>query len=123
MEKLLIIKTEEQYYRALDRLDNLFDAEPNTPEGDELETLMVLIKLYEDNNFQLPTVDPIEVIEFYLEQRGVLRSDLIGVIGDKTSVSKIFRKKRKLTLEMIRNVGDFLKIPVNLLIPDYNLNL
>lgn len=123
MRNLKLIKTEDDYNKAIARLDIIFDAQPNTPEGDELDIIAILIKKYEEENFQLPEIEPIEVIEFYLEQRGILRGDLIGVIGDKTSVSKIFRKKRKLTIDMIRNLGKFLSIPMELLIQDYRLDL
>lgn len=118
-----VIKTDEDYERALARIEELFGAEENTLEGDELDLLIVLVKNYEEEYIQLPDVDPIKVIEFYLEQRGMDRSKLVGVIGDKTSVSKILKKRRKLNLNMIRNVSGFLDIPIELLTKDYNLTV
>ncbi len=120
---LKLIRTEEEYDQAIERLGFLMDieAEPNTPEGDELDILAVLIEKYEEENYEIPTLDPIEVIEFFMEQHGLERKDMIGIIGDKTLVSRILNRKRKLTLDMIRNLMNKLPIPLKLLINDYEL--
>ena len=52
-----IIKTEEDYQRALARIDELMDAEPNTPEGDELEPLVTLVELYEEKKYPVDMPD------------------------------------------------------------------
>nr|WP_319511314.1 transcriptional regulator [uncultured Draconibacterium sp.] len=123
MKMLKLIRTEEEYDQAIERLGFLMDieAEPNTPEGDELDILAVLIEKYEEENYEIPTLDPIEVIEFFMEQHGLERKDMIGIIGDKTLVSRILNRKRKLTLDMIRNLMNKLPIPLKLLINDYEL--
>ena len=123
MNKIKLIRTEQEHIQALERLDYLMDIDPkpNTPEGDELDILAVLIEKYEEENFEIPVLDPIEVVEYFMEERGFERKDLIGVIGDKTLVSRILNKKRKLTLEMIRKLGTYLSIPINLLIADYEI--
>ena len=54
------IKTEEDYYLALDRLEEIFDLEPNTKEGDELEILSILIEKYENENFLIEYSDSIK---------------------------------------------------------------
>lgn len=43
-----IIKSDEDHQKTLLRIDELMDAAPNTPEGDELELLVTLVELYED---------------------------------------------------------------------------
>lgn len=65
------IKTEEDYQKALDRLEVIFDAEPGTPQGDELEVLSILIEKYEDEYFPIEMPDPIEAIKFRMEQLGM----------------------------------------------------
>jgi antitoxin component HigA of HigAB toxin-antitoxin module len=47
------IKTEDEYESALKRADAIFDAEPGTPEGDELDRLCNEIVAYEDANYPL----------------------------------------------------------------------
>lgn len=124
MNNVKLIKTSNDYDQAIDRLGFLMDIDPkpNTPEGDELDVLAILIEKYEEETFEIPELDPIEVIEYMLEEKGYERKDMVDVIGDKTLVSRIFNKKRKLTLEMIRNIGVFLSIPIGLLISDYEIS-
>ena len=113
------IRTEEDYQKALDRLEVIFDAEPDTPEGDELEVLSILIEKYEDEYFPIEMPDPIEAIKFRMEQLGMKQKDLAKYVGFKSRVSEIFSKKRKLSLNMIRNLSESLKIPTEVLIQKY----
>ena len=55
MNNLRPIKTEQDYNQALQRLEDIFDAKPNTIEGNELEALANLIEEYENENFPLET--------------------------------------------------------------------
>src|SRR5690606_32306204 len=96
------IKTEEDYFQALERLEKIFDAKPGTKDGDELEILGILIEKYENENFPIELPDPIEAIKFRMEQLNYSQNDLAEVIGLKSRASEILNKKRKLSLEMIR---------------------
>ena len=116
---LRIIKTKEEYFKALDRIEEIFDAEKGTEDGEEAELLSLLIEKYEDENYPIPDPDPILAIEFIMEQTNMKPKDLIGIIGDKASVSKILNKKRKLTIEMVRNLNESLNIPFDALLKDY----
>ncbi|MBE0660859.1 MAG: helix-turn-helix domain-containing protein [Bacteroidales bacterium] len=106
-----LLKTEKDYENALERLDQIFDAPENTPEGDEAELLSILIEKYEDEYYPIEAPDPIEAIKFRMEQMGMSNKDLAEIIGYKSRVSEIFSGKRKLTLAMIRNLHHKLKIP------------
>ncbi len=48
-----VISTEEQYQKAVKRTISIFDSEPDTTLGDELALLLVLIKHYEEDNFEI----------------------------------------------------------------------
>lgn len=113
------IKTKKDYQLALERLDKIFDAKPGTKEGDELEILGMLIEKYENANFPIEFPDPIEAIKFRMEQLGYSQSDLAEIVGLKSRASEILNKKRKLTLEMIRNLSSMLHIPTDVLIQSY----
>ncbi|MBI2282748.1 MAG: helix-turn-helix domain-containing protein [Bacteroidetes bacterium] len=113
------IKTKKDYQAALERLDKIFAAKPGTKEGDELEVLGILIEKYENENFPIDFPDPIEAIKFRMEQLGYSQSDLADVVGLKSRASEILNKKRKLTLEMIRNLNSTLHIPTDVLIQSY----
>jgi len=113
------VKTEQDYQAALRRLEIIFDAEPNTPEGDELEILGVLIDNYEKIHFPIDLPDPIEAIKFRMEQLDYSNQDLAQIIGLKSRVSEILNKKRKLSINMIRKLHDVLQIPTDVLVQKY----
>lgn len=117
--KIKPIKTERDYNIALDRLEEIFDAKPGTSEGDELEVLGILIEKYEDENYPIDLPDPIEAIKFRMEQMNYSQNDLAKVIGLKSRASEILNRKRKLSLEMIRNLHNVMKIPTEVLIQPY----
>ena len=101
-----VIKTEEEYNRALERLEIIFDAPADTPDGDEAELLTILIEKYEDEHYPVEAPDPIDAIKFRMEQMNLDKKDLAKIIGYKSRVSEIFNHKRKLTLKMIKNLHD-----------------
>ena len=117
--KILPIRNEKDYQKALDRLEDIFDAKKGTEEGDELEILSILIDRYENENFPIGMPDPIEAIKFRMEQMGMNQKDLAEVVGFKSRVSEILNKKRKLTLDMIRKLNTTLHIPTEVLVQDY----
>jgi HTH-type transcriptional regulator/antitoxin HigA len=117
--KVKVIKTEEEYNQALKRLEVIFDAPADSTEGDEAELLAILIENYEEEHYPIEAPDPIEAIKFRMEQMDMNNNDLAKVIGYKSRVSEIFNRKRKLTLKMIRNLHEKLKIPYESLISNY----
>lgn len=116
--KIKVLKTEEEYNQALERLEVIFDAPVDSQEGDEAELLSILIELYEDEHFPIEAPDPIEAIKFRMEQMNMNNQDLAEVIGYKSRVSEIFNRKRSLTLKMIKSLHKKLKIPYESLITD-----
>jgi HTH-type transcriptional regulator / antitoxin HigA len=115
-----VLKTEEEYEQALERLNQIFHAAAaDTPEGDEAEILSILIEKYEEEHYPIEAPDPIEAIKFRMEQMDMNKQDLAEIIGYKSRVSEIFSRKRKLTLKMIRNLHEKLNIPYESLMADY----
>lgn len=113
------IKTKKDYQQALERLEVIFDAKKETKEGDELEILGILIDQYENDHFPIGLPDPIEAIKFRMEQLGYTQTDLAKVVGLKSRASEILSKKRKLSLDMIRQLHEKLNIPTDVLIQAY----
>jgi HTH-type transcriptional regulator/antitoxin HigA len=113
------IKTKKDYAEALVRLETFFDAKKGSVQGDELEVLSILIDKYEENHFPIGLPDPIEAIKFRMEQLGYNQADLAKVVGLKSRASEILNKKRKLSLDMIRQLHDKLNIPTDVLIQLY----
>ncbi|MEI6346420.1 MAG: helix-turn-helix domain-containing protein [Bacteroidota bacterium] len=114
-----VLKTEEEYKKALVRLEQIFDSEPNTKEGDELELLSLLIDNYENIHYSIDLPDPIEAIKFRMEQLNYKPKDFALVIGFRSRVTEILNKKRKLSLNMIRKINKQMNISTDVLTQEY----
>jgi HTH-type transcriptional regulator/antitoxin HigA len=110
------IKTEQDYKEALTLIDNLMNAEINSPEGDLLDILVTLVEAYEQKHYKIDIPDPIEAICFMMQQNQLSRKDIEPFIGNRARVSEILNKKRSLTLTMIRKLHIGLNIPAEILI-------
>jgi HTH-type transcriptional regulator / antitoxin HigA len=110
------IRREADYQRALRRVEELWDSPDGSGESDELDILTTLIEAYEREHYPIDLPDPIEAIKFRLEQTGKDLRALIGIIGQRTRVYEVMRGKRPLSLNMIRNLHEKLKIPAEVLI-------
>ena len=84
------IKTERDYQAALKEIENIFDAKPNTPKGDRLEVLSILIEAYEEKHYHIPFPNPVEALLYHIESRGLSRKDLEPYIGSRARVSPSF---------------------------------
>lgn len=115
------IKSEKDYQHALERLELIFDASPDSKEGDEAEVLSMLIDNYENKNYPIEAPDPIDAIKIRMEEMNLKQKDLIGVIGGKSRVSEILNKKKKLTVEIIRELERILHISASVLVNNYQL--
>lgn len=115
------IKSEADYKLALKRLEEVFDAPIGTSESDEADVLGILVDEYEKKHYPIEAPDPIEAIKIRMEELQLKQVDLVDVIGSKSRVSEILNRKRKLTIEMIRNLTKRLNLSPDLLITDYQL--
>lgn len=116
-----LIKTDADYQKALKRLEEIFDAKFGTPESDEADILGLMVDEYEKKHYHIDAPDPIEAIKIRMEEMQLKQVDLADAIGGKNRVSEILNRKRKLTVEMIRNLTKRLNLSAGLLIHDYEL--
>lgn len=114
------IKTDADYQAVLREIESLFNAAPDTPEGDRLEVLTTLVEAYEDKKYNIPCPDPIEAIIYHMESRGLSRRDLEPYLGNRSRVSEILNRKRPLSIEMIRKLHTGLGISADILIQSYH---
>jgi len=119
--KIKPIRTEKDYELALTEIESLMEATPDSDDFDKLEVLTMLVENYEAVHYAIDIPDPIEAIKFRMEQEGLIQNDLVDFFGNKSRVSEILNKKRKLTLEMIRNLNRHLNIPFENLLGEYRL--
>ena len=110
------IRSEADYKRALHRVEELWDSAEGSTESDEVDILTTLIEAYEREHYPIDLPDPVEAIEFRLEQTGKNSRALIGIIGQRTRVYEVMRGKRPLSLNMIRNLHEKLGMPAEVLI-------
>ncbi|MFA4868885.1 MAG: transcriptional regulator [Pedobacter sp.] len=115
---LQILKTEKQYEDLLEWIDLQFDLDlsPESKEGQQLQIALLLIKQYEDEHYQIPSPDPIEVVKLKMEEKGLLSKDLVEWIGSKAYVSALLNRKKPLTLRIAKLLHQKLGIPAEVLL-------
>jgi HTH-type transcriptional regulator/antitoxin HigA len=116
--KLKPLKTKKDYEILLDWVDQQFDKKikVDSPEGEQLQIALLLIKQYEDAHYTIPTPDPIEAIKIKMEEKGMKSKDLIGIIGSKGYISSLLNRKKPLTLEIARIFHKRLGISADILL-------
>ena len=110
------IRSEADYEAALAEVERVWGAKAGTPEGDRLDVLATLIDAYEAEHHPMDPPDPIEAIQFRMEQQGLTRKDLEPIIGTRTRVAEVLNRKRGLSIGMIRRLHDRLGISAEVLI-------
>jgi HTH-type transcriptional regulator / antitoxin HigA len=119
--KTKILKTEQEYNEACERIYSLMNSsevaiEPDSPEGEEMELLSLLVEKYEQEHHQMEAPAPIEAIRFRMEQMNLKQADIAPLFGGKTRVSEVLSGKRTLTLKMITLLNRYLGIPLESLV-------
>jgi HTH-type transcriptional regulator/antitoxin HigA len=115
-----LIETAQEYQDAVARYETIKHA---TTGADHKEKLLLvhLIGDYESRSWDLPDVDPVEMIKIRMDDFGYKAADLAHVYGDKGTVSKVLNHKQPLSLSMIRKFSALLHLPVGELLKEYQL--
>ena len=115
------IRNDADYEAALQEIEEIFNAELGSSEGDRLDILVTLVEAYEEKYHPILPPDPIEAILFTMESQGLSRKDLEAYLGSRAKVSEVLNRKRPLSLNMIRNLQDGLGISAEILVRPYPL--
>lgn len=115
------IRTNDDLTAALARIDELWGAEPDSPEGDELDVLVDLVEHYEDKHFPIEQVEPIELLKTHMETTGRTQADLAVLLGSRPRASEVLHRKRVLTVDMIHKLSSEWHIPADCLVKPYHL--
>jgi HTH-type transcriptional regulator/antitoxin HigA len=121
MKQWFIIENETEYKFAVNRYEEIREAQRGTDEHKEKLLLAFLINQYEEKQWDLGEVDPIELIKIRMEEFGYKPVDLANGYGDKGTVSKVLNYKQPLSLKMIRLFSKMLRIPADALTKEYKL--
>ena len=116
MKSLKPIKTEADYGAALEEVEQLWGAPSGTSKGDRLDILATLIDAYENEHYPMDPPDPIEAINFRMEQQGLTRKYLEGILGSRTRVAEVLNRRRGLSINMIRRLHEKFGISAEVLI-------
>ena len=116
MKVIRPIRNESDHEAALKEVERLWGARSGTADGDRLDILATLIDVWEAEHYPVSPPDPIEAIGFRMEQQGLSRKDLEGIIGGRARISEVLDRKRGLSIAMIRRLHEKLGIPAEVLI-------
>jgi HTH-type transcriptional regulator / antitoxin HigA len=121
MKQWFIIENEKEYNEATERYEQVRQAKKGSTEHKEKLLLAFLINQYEEKLWDLPEVEPVELIKIRMKEFGYKSIDLAKEYGDKGTVSKVLNYKQPLSLNMIRTFSKMLRIPADLLLKEYKL--
>ena len=116
-----LIETEQEYNKAIARYEEIKDATAGAEHKEKL-LLVHLIENYENSLWNLPEVNPVEIIKIRMDDFGYKAADLATVYGDKGTISKVLNYKQPLSLTMIRKFSELLRLPSSALVKEYKLN-
>jgi len=118
------IRTDEDHRAALAEIEACWGAPEGTEEGDELDVLLALVELYEAKRWPIDTddsFDPIDVLQYAIEELGHTQSELAELLGSRSRASELLSRRRALTVDMIHKIGEAWKIPADLLVRPYRV--
>ncbi len=121
MKQWFLIENKSNYIVAVNRFEQIKEAKKGTDEHKEKLLLAFLINQYEEKQWDIPEVDPIEFIKIRMEEFGYKPTDLANEYGDKGTISKVLNYKQPLSLTMIRKFSKLLRIPVDALTKEYKI--
>jgi len=108
--KYKIVKSERQYNKYCKILEGLVFKNKKKDE-DEIELLTLLIEKYDDENYQTPKMDPIQLLKSLMEEHGMKAKDLVDILNlTKGTISKILNYQTGLSKETIRKLSERFKM-------------
>ena len=110
------IKTEEQYNEAIALIETLIDCEEGAPEMELLELVSILVNDYEEREFPMEDLDPIDAIKYQMQELGVTTVEMAELVGGKSRLSDLLNKKRLLSVRQVKMISTRLDIPADVLL-------
>jgi HTH-type transcriptional regulator / antitoxin HigA len=120
------IRTDEDHRAALAAIEACWGAPEGTEEGDKLDVLLALVDIYEAKRWPLEvdeSFDPVNVLHYAIDELGHTQAELAELLGSRSRASEVLSRRRALTVEMIHKIGEAWKIPADLLVRPYKIEL
>ena len=109
-----LIRTEEDYEQALAVIESMMNRDRTPEQSDLFDLLVVLVERYENEHYPIPDASPRDMLEFWMDQKGVKQAQLVGVIGSSGTVSDLVNGKREISKKQARALGDFFSVDYTL---------
>jgi HTH-type transcriptional regulator / antitoxin HigA len=111
------IDTEEEYERVLKIVEQLTFKKNRTTEEQALHKLLViLVEVYETQNYPMDQSAPHEILQHIMEASDTRQADLVGIIGSSGMVSEVVNGKRSISKAQAKALGDYFKVLPSLFI-------
>jgi len=117
MDTIRPIKNEQDYEQALQQMERIFHAKPDTMEGDMLAVLSLVVHEYEARHHKIEPLSPIEAIKYEMTERGLTQSSLAKRLGmSKSTISEIISGKKQMSVNFMKFIHKELGIPASVLL-------
>jgi HTH-type transcriptional regulator / antitoxin HigA len=117
MDPIKPIKTEQDYDSALKKLESVLHAKPDTPEGDLLEILSLLVHEYEQKHYKIEPLTPLEALKYEMQEQGLTQSDLAKRFAmSKSTISEILNGRKQMSVRFMKYLYHDLGIPAHVLL-------
>jgi HTH-type transcriptional regulator/antitoxin HigA len=101
----------DHFIEMMEPLNRAIEHGTAGPEEIALHSLLAtLIKEYDDRAYPLPPVDPLSIIQFLMEQRGLRATDLTPIFGARSITSRVLNGKRELSNAHILKLAEFFHV-------------
>ena len=110
----MAIGTADEYEQNLDRVNILFDAKPETPEFEELLTLLPKVIDYEEYKLEFPKLKIFEAVKHRIEFFSITPIELRYIIGTDHQVDLFFSGNLELADDVLGKLYEIvaLRAPV-----------
>lgn len=108
------IETDREFDRFVEIMEGLTRAisqGEGSPEQIALHALLsTLVKEYDDRVYPLPPGDPLRILRYLMDQRGLRAADLTPIFGARSIASLVLNGKRELSKSHIRKLAEFFHV-------------
>ncbi len=111
-----VVEDETSHAVALSRIRELWLAEDGTDAEAERETLITLVRAYEEASDPWPDLPPAEIVKDVMEERGLTQQDLAPIFGSQGRVSEFLAGKRPLGRDQAVRLHREYNLPLDLLL-------
>ncbi len=100
------IRTEDEYERAMARIEEIFGIPLDSPESDELEILLVLTGAYEKKHHRIEPSDPLSLLEHRMDQMGLSEEEIRRFVESGKKIPEILSRESGISIEIIKSLQD-----------------